>query len=185
MNLSGDSLSLCPQWSPPPAAAQAQKNGPNSSTRRPPRCSPAPPATTLRATVMCSWGVVWWTLTGLWQGWRKPFSMQNSMKILQSGSWWVSWSATICQPNDTLKTIYMPVFRHPLKYYCFTGSLVGGALDGHCFDNADGRLHQDLQRPHAQQQPQTAPSKATARYSTCFIFTCMLICTHFRLLSAA
>lgn len=42
---------------------------------------------------------------------------------------------------------------------------MGGAVDGHRPHHANGRLHQDLQRPHPEQQPQTAPSEAAARYT--------------------
>lgn len=53
-----------------------------------------------------------------------------------------------------------------LKYIlCCPGLLVGSAVDGHRTYYANGWLHQDLQCPHPQQQPQTAPTKATARYA--------------------
>lgn len=49
---------------------------------------------------------------------------------------------------------------------CVAASLVGSGSDGHRSYFVDGWIHQSLQRPHPEQQPQTASSKATARYCT-------------------
>lgn len=46
---------------------------------------------------------------------------------------------------------------------------MGSAADGHRSYNVNGGLHQDLQCPHPQQQPQTAPTKASARYGTSYM----------------
>lgn len=54
---------------------------------------------------------------------------------------------------------------HLLDVISYSGSLVGSAVDGYCSYYANGWLHQDLQCTHSQQQPQTAPTKTTARYS--------------------
>lgn len=41
---------------------------------------------------------------------------------------------------------------------------MGSAANGHRSDHADGRIHQDLQCPHTEQQPQTASTQTTSRH---------------------
>lgn len=55
---------------------------------------------------------------------------------------------------------------------------MGSAVDGHCSYNANGRLHQDLQCPHTQQQPKTSPTKTASGYSAQYIYTYNCIDLH-------
>ncbi|CAG05554.1 unnamed protein product, partial [Tetraodon nigroviridis] len=55
------------------------------------------------------------------------------------------------------------VFRRVSPPLPSPGSLVGCATDGHRSHHAHGWLHQDLQRAHSQQQPQTSSAKTTSR----------------------
>lgn len=71
---------LCLQWIPTLAAAQDRRGWLVSSIRRWPRSPPALPATTSRATAMCSWSAAWWMLTGRWLGWKRPFLTPSSTR---------------------------------------------------------------------------------------------------------
>ncbi|KAG7230478.1 hypothetical protein INR49_024587 [Caranx melampygus] len=63
------------------------------------------------------------------------------------------------------KAIFNAELYENIAEWIVVRSLVGSAADGHCSYYANGGLHQDLQCPHPQQQPQTSPTKASARYT--------------------
>lgn len=58
----------------------------------------------------------------------------------------------------------------------YAGSLVGSSVDGHRSYYANGWLYQDLQCPYTKQQPQTAPTKATARYAIAVVYEIEILC---------
>lgn len=103
----------------------------------------------------------------------------NSELYENIADWIVVSTRKVASTYDWSAQIHAEAIFAALKknvYICYPAQLVGSAVDGHCSYYANGWLHQDLQCPHPQQQPQTPATKATARYSTsysvCF-FTCM------------
>lgn len=79
----------------------------------------------------------------------------NLPAVWRSSSWWWNFTCMLL-----------------IVISCSPGSLVGSVADGHRSHHAHGWLHKDLQCAHTQQQPQTAATQATARYSApCLCWT--------------